>query len=465
MADFVNKCLNGNWNEKLLRRLNEIDINENLEGNFDKINEKKIIKHLYSSEKVKLTIKGLINYFFNLFYKLNINSTVIHKGYFGTKIAALKLFFKLKEIPTKFFFPKIPFEKDFDLSIRKKINLDLEIKNHREKIVKYLLPETIPTLYIEGFHDLLKLTKKLNLPSGKNIIFTRNLWRDDLFKFWTANQISLGSKLIYGQHGAGYGMFKGSFGDFFEPKIADKFLSWGQKYENTNYKNIVRSSISSLPQKFVEISKDNIKKNSRILILPGVSGLYLSRNELFNNFKGELDNAQKFAKNINVDLISKIYIKPHPKEILKGLVYSKIFKSYFDTPIKTINTKTKISKLIPKTKITIFTHMSTEFLKNLVINSPSIYLMSKYDKKILNRNALSFFKKLEDVNIVVHDGKKLAKFINKNYQNLEKWWFDNKTQNSMKYFANEFAYYSSESEKDFQKFFISTKFSNFNFTK
>ena len=51
--------------------------------------------------------------------------------------------------------------------------------------------------------------------------------------------------------------------------------------------------------------------------------------------------------------------------------------------------------------------MSTEFLKNLVINSPSIYLMSKYDKKILNRNALSFFKKLEDVNIVVHDGKKL----------------------------------------------------------
>ena len=91
--------------------------------------------------------------------------------------------------------------------------------------------------------------------------------------------------------------------------------------------------------------------------------------------------------------------------------------------------------------------------------------MSKYDKKILNRNALSFFKKLEDVNIVVHDGKKLAKFINKNYQNLEKWWLDNKTQNSMKYFANEFAYYSSESEKDFQKFFISTKFSNFNFTK
>ena len=55
---------------------------------------------------------------------------------------------------------------------------------------------------------------------------------------------------------------------------------------------------------------------------------------------------------------------------------------------------------------------------------------------------------------MVHDGKKLAKFINKNYQNLEKWWLDNKTQNSMKYFANEFAYYSSESEKDFQKFLL-----------
>ena len=52
--------------EKITRRLNEIDINENLEGNFDKINERKIIA-LYSSEKVKITIKGLINYFFNFY--------------------------------------------------------------------------------------------------------------------------------------------------------------------------------------------------------------------------------------------------------------------------------------------------------------------------------------------------------------------------------------------------------------
>ena len=51
------------------------------------------------------------------------------------------------------------------------------------------------------------------------LIYTRNLWKDDIFKFWVANQINNRSKLIYGQHGAGYGLFKGFFGDYFETKF------------------------------------------------------------------------------------------------------------------------------------------------------------------------------------------------------------------------------------------------------
>ena len=50
--------------------------------------------------------------------------------------------------------------------------------------------------------DSNKLSKNLilqNLPTKKMLIYTRNLWKDDIFKFWVANQINNRSKLIYGQ--------------------------------------------------------------------------------------------------------------------------------------------------------------------------------------------------------------------------------------------------------------------------
>ena len=50
------------------------------------------------------------------------------------------------------------------------------------------------------------------MPENK-IIFTCNAWRDTIFKFWVADQTNKGNKLIYGQHGGGYGMLHDHLGD------------------------------------------------------------------------------------------------------------------------------------------------------------------------------------------------------------------------------------------------------------
>ena len=66
----------------------------------------------------------------------------------------------------------------------------------------------IPIFYIEGFSNLKKLIELHNLPRKRLNIFTCNAWNDTIFKFWLSDAINLGSKLIYGQHGSGYGFIK-----------------------------------------------------------------------------------------------------------------------------------------------------------------------------------------------------------------------------------------------------------------
>ena len=143
-----------------------------------------------------------------------------------------------------------------------------------------------PTVYLEGFNRLKKMSKAQNLPKNKIIIYSRNIWNNDLFKFWIANQINNGSKLISGQHGAGYGMSKRSFGDFFEPRISDKYFNWGQKEKK---KNVIRSTIPSkdklLSSKYQKVK---VSKNKKILIVCGFCRDYLTRNSLFNGFMKNL---------------------------------------------------------------------------------------------------------------------------------------------------------------------------------
>ena len=44
-----------------------------------------------------------------------------------------------------------------------------------------------------------------------------------------------------------------------------------------------------------------------------------------------------------------------------------------------------------------------------------------------------------------------AKFINKNWNNIDDWWFSKKTQKSRKYFLNNFAYKNRKLITDIQK--------------
>ncbi len=54
------------------------------------------------------------------------------------------------------------------------------------------------------------------------------------FSFWTAYQAERGTKLLYAQHGGGYGTLRYSFMESHEIKISDRYLTWGWKKRDSD---------------------------------------------------------------------------------------------------------------------------------------------------------------------------------------------------------------------------------------
>ena len=92
----------------------------------------------------------------------------------------------------------------------------------------------LANFYLEGFNDLNKISNYSFFPGRKKIVVTFNCWKDNIFKFWLAKQSNQGSKIIYGQHGAGYGENLEHYAEKHELKISDYYLSWGWKKSEKN---------------------------------------------------------------------------------------------------------------------------------------------------------------------------------------------------------------------------------------
>ena len=97
-----------------------------------------------------------------------------------------------------------------------------------EDHVRRWVSDHLPTVYLEGYRDLLEAVESSRLPSRPRSIFTStSQFSDEVFKAWTAEKVMNGSPLLVGQHGGHSGIGRFSATNDHEVAIADRFASWG----------------------------------------------------------------------------------------------------------------------------------------------------------------------------------------------------------------------------------------------
>jgi len=460
LLDYTDKAGSHEWNEKIMRRLYKLYSGK--EFDHDYLNSLKFENfETYKKNKVYNILqffKNKINYFWKIFPFSKKNNFFLHNIYIGNFFISLKLFIGLKDFPVKYFLDEERISKNFDLNIRKKIKINFQVQNFKEKIIRYLLIESMPTLYIEGFKDMIKKVLDSNLPEEEKNIFTCLCHSDTVFKFWVAESINNGSKLFYGQHGSMYGIVKQSPHMKHELKVSDKYLTWG--WEGKDNKDKI---IPSIAFPFI---KDKASKNYNTKEIPLVTTAmeyYTYKNDTrkTNKLYNDLDLLNNFINNLDKRIFNNLVFKAHPVENVKSKEFS--YLKYIQknhSKIKVYKTFNNLEKIIDNSKISVFFYLATSFLRSLTLNKPCILIYPCEFEELINDECLFLFQKLKSANIVQEDAIKAAKFLNTNYDQINDWWYNDKTQIVRKEFSNIFAKKKDDSLKSLINLLNKQKFHN-----
>jgi len=326
------------------------------------------------------------------------------------------MFFKLKQVPFKYnYLEEKPPQFNLNNEMRKKIKIKKENVDYEEKILRHFLVECMPKNYIEGFKIRLTEARNNFFPKSIKFIYSCNIFSDYLFKYWTADQINNGAKIIYGQHGANYNTFLYDTRLEHELNISDIYLSWGWRGKSDKIK----------PCCMFLASNKNVhakKQNDKILFLPGIFfhqvEPVLMRTLSINLF--DVPSTKKitnFFDDLKKEILSKIYVKPHPAE--RKIKLKEILKN--NKELKFLDKKLDPFKISKDYALILFSNLdSTAFYQFISLNKPCVVIVSNCSE-ILKEEYKKEWKDMLDAKVFHETPDSLIKFIDENNDILG-WW-------------------------------------------
>ncbi len=367
--DFTSNISEVTWNKKLVSKIYYLLQNKKSLNNLDLFYKKKIKKKFYKKKNIIYSIK---NSFLKIFERIlcGRDKFFFYLG-FGNIFSFIYLNLKLRQFP---FFYAYKFINEFvakynaNLKVRRNLKINFHQLDFEEKIVCKLLPEIFPTIYLEGLKKQISLVDKSFLPKNKKIIITKPILKDNLFKFWTANNLSNGSKIVFIQHGSGYGYKRCFQNEDYEIDISHKFLSWGWKKN----KKVIPLGNFSLSHK----KKFPIQQKKCLLIILGLRNFFKIQNNLFshNDALEQINDINYLLSNIDYNHFEKVTVKDHPTSLKKTslkIPNTDKNKVVFEKLDKNLN------ELYNDYSLVITTYDSTEFYNLIARDKPCLQILSK----------------------------------------------------------------------------------------
>ena len=386
------------------------------------------IKKPNSDIKNKFTV---IEFFKNLYYYFKFKDTGKVFLYDNNISKKFILFLKLRflDLPiinqslfVKIFFRESRLRRNFELSRK---------KNKLHRLLNYLIPLHIPRVFIEGYKTSKQLIEKTNWPSNPRVIFSSAaFFNHDFFKIWTAKKREEGkTKFITMQHGSGYFFMKDFGPEYYQKKVSDKVIAWGDQKQKKiisgfNYKSTYdRNTKHNKHGKLVFV---NYEQHKHIISTGGQIEADLRHNLYY-------DLVNSFFTNVKTEIVNSTIIKTQIASLHKDKVFFEKLKLDYEQNKKSLLDYFHQCRVFVIGKI-----VSTVFLETLNYNIPTIVF---FDKKaeFFNSKAKTCVRRLQMAKIAFDDPIKAAIHINRIWRDVDKWWYCKKTQREVNFFCKFFS--------------------------
>ena len=371
----------------------------------------------------------------NIYFKLfKDDKYFISDTYIG-KLNEILLNLKLKNFPILISPRSYLFTKP-NFFLRKELSLQVEVKNKFESFFLAILKDLIPCSFLENYKMITNLAQNSHWPKNPKVIFTSHaINTKTISSFYIAKKKEEGSILIHGQHGGGYGQCKFHWYEKFEKEISDYYLSWGWSDDKKTIPFGMLKSIETLKKMK---KKKQIRNKFLIVIRP--KERYFST-ALDSKIRGPqiLDyhlDCIKMAKCLKEDIKDKnLIVRLHERTY--GWCEKEMWMNNIPN-IKIDQSSQSIYKNIGRSKLVVYTYNSTGYLELMAANLPVLLYWSNINNPV-NSEAEILFEELKNAKIFHETQDSLVTHVNKEWNDIDNWWFSEKVQSIRKKFCEKYA--------------------------
>ena len=398
--DYLKIYKDHDWNHyiftQILAHLNQSNKNFKIE----KIKNKNIkITRDHHKENI------IINFLDLIASKIKKKNKIVFFNSYFTIINLFKLLISIKQIPRNF--------KEFNKKISLKIanhsersNLKINLNDDEFQVfLSYFIFKNIPTAYVENFKNIISYSEKIAIDC--DLILTSNAnFPNEISKFWSAQKVDKGKKLILNEHGGSLPLKYRYYSIFNE--IFDNRITWS-KPTSSKEKQLTPSKL---------IGYEKIKKDGFYLSLIAIEKTpyaYYCRGGLQSSLV--LDDFNQKEKFLNFIRKSNINFKIKPYKNMGWNLGEKYKKLFGEDHIVRKNLKTVISE----SKIIVCTYPATTFLEAIISGTPTILL---FKDKIceIDDKFLTLKDELFDKKIAFSSAEEASDHIKKIWNNPLEWW-------------------------------------------
>ena len=348
---------------------------------------------------------------------------------------------------------------------------EIKIKNNFKKNLLKKILFNLPKNCFEDFNLSNSYLEEFNLPKIPKTIFTANGFygdssKDSLKVRYVAECVERGTKLIIAQHGGNYGNFRKCFFYNHEISISDNFLSWGwEKKNNKKIKNI--GVIINSYKKIYRSINDN-KDKKKLLFVVVENRKFVKSLQSESNIEGRHYYYYKFCPNFikkfNPELRKDLVVRTYDTNVIPGKPdFGWNLKGFLKNNFKNIKISGKREEFYPlvgTSKIVVCTIFSTVFFECLLANVPTI-LVLPFSNEVFNKETKAYLKKLQDVKIYFKNYDEASIFLNKNWNKIDDWWKNEKTQRNKGYFLDKYCKINMNLSSDIQNLIKKNRFLTF----
>ncbi|MBI5447670.1 MAG: hypothetical protein HY939_02950 [Gammaproteobacteria bacterium] len=298
-------------------------------------------------------------------------------------------------------------------SIRNNLQIDFAAKSSFETFIKKFIFHDMPVSIIEGYEHLSQYVKKIPIKT-KAIVTANAHWGNIVAKFWFAEQIQKGVRLIILEHGGSLPAHKELFD--FEEDISDLKGTWFSPY----HKKHQQVPPSRLIKKYRDLSphyhgkyccfigNEHPRWVHRIHFYPMAAQCLRS-----------FDMTVQLYNYLDKSIGRHVKIKPPPYSSYLALNTEQRFKDILGEDH--VLSEPTVDKVFKLAKLIVCTYPETTFAEAMTSGIPTVmfYPEEFYERHPSTQPLLDI---LHQANIVFHDPKSIAEHINCIWSEPWRWW-------------------------------------------